>query len=161
MMKRILWAVLFSVLCGSAFAQSPENVVTGYLTTSGCPSTALTPCFEQFGATGGGQTVTSLAPPIVGFGAVAVTTSSATISSELTANAALAGWPATFAPSKPLVVYNISAASVYFCPGGGTCATSGANMGLFIPAGGSYTVWGASTSATIIGASAVTIQVQY
>lgn len=53
---RLLFAALVALgLAGTASAQNTaQPVITGYLTTSGCPSTALTPCFVQYGVGGGG-----------------------------------------------------------------------------------------------------------
>jgi hypothetical protein len=53
---RLLFALIFALcLAGAASAQNTaEPVITGYLSTVDCPSTALTPCFVQYGAGGGG-----------------------------------------------------------------------------------------------------------
>lgn len=72
---RFLLALLLSVgLCAGASAQNTaQPVITGYLTTSGCASAALTPCFVQYGA-GGASTVTIGAPlgPQTGAASIAV-----------------------------------------------------------------------------------------
>lgn len=53
---RLLFVALVALgLAGTASAQNTaQPVITGYLTMSGCPSTALTPCFVQYGVGGGG-----------------------------------------------------------------------------------------------------------
>lgn len=52
---RFLFGLIFAVCLGAGHAHAvPDQVVTGYMTTSGCPSAALTPCFVQYGAGGGG-----------------------------------------------------------------------------------------------------------
>lgn len=60
---RFLFALILVALLGSqASAQNTATpVITGYLSTSGCSSPALTPCFIQYGA-GGAGTVTIGAP---------------------------------------------------------------------------------------------------
>lgn len=51
----LISALLLAILARSpALAQIQQQVVTGYMTTSGCPSAALTPCFVQYGAGGSG-----------------------------------------------------------------------------------------------------------
>lgn len=66
---RFLFGLIFAVCLGAA-AQAQNTaapVITGYLSTSGCPSAALTPCFIQYGAGGGGgggsTTATASATP--------------------------------------------------------------------------------------------------
>lgn len=59
---RFLLGLIFAACLWVGHAQAvPDQVVTGYMTTSGCPSVALTPCFVQYGA-GGASTVTIGAP---------------------------------------------------------------------------------------------------
>jgi hypothetical protein len=57
------WIILGALLwCGPAFAQgqTAQPVTPGYMSTSGCPSAALTPCFVPYGSGGGpGESVTT------------------------------------------------------------------------------------------------------
>ena len=63
------WIFLAFVLCaGQAWAQgqTAQPVTPGYLTTVGCPSSALTPCFVPYGPSGGpGGSVTQGTSPWV------------------------------------------------------------------------------------------------
>jgi hypothetical protein len=94
---RLIFALAVLACIGTgARAQTAQQVVTGYLTTSGCPSTALTPCFVQYGA-GGASTVTIGAP---------LGSQSAANSVAVTCNSGCSGGPAdesTFTPGTTAI----------------------------------------------------------
>jgi hypothetical protein len=66
--RALLALIVALCLAGGAHAQNStaQQVVTGYLSTVGCPSVALTPCFVQYGSGGGsGGSVTQGTVPWV------------------------------------------------------------------------------------------------
>lgn len=96
---RVLFGLIFAVCLWVGHAQAvPDQVVTGYMTTSGCPSVALTPCFVQFGAAAGGSAVSITAPLGVQTGAASV---------AVICNSGCSGGPAdeaTFTPGTTATV---------------------------------------------------------
>lgn len=96
---RFLFGLIFAVCLWAGHAHAvPDQVVTGYMTTSGCPSVALTPCFVQYGAGGGASTVTIGAP-------LGVQTAAASVA--VVCNSGCSGGPAdesTFTPGTTATV---------------------------------------------------------
>ncbi len=62
MMKKIVAALCVVGLVAASPAWAvPDQVVTGYMSLTGCPSAALTPCFVPFtGSTGGGGAISTV-----------------------------------------------------------------------------------------------------
>lgn len=142
-MKRLLLALAL-LAPAVAHAQSTANQVTpGYLSTTGC-SGGLPACFVP---TGG-------ASPVKGFGTLAVTASSALVST-LTTGPNSAVWPT--APGMVQFI-NEGATVVFLCPLGGTCSTT---TGIPMVAGSTLPIFNPSTSATAVDATTGTLVAQW
>jgi hypothetical protein len=138
-MIRALLALLLLPL--AAQAQTANQVTPGYLSTA-CPGVG--PCFVP---TGGPS-------PVKGFGTLAVTTSSALVST-LTTGPNSAVWPT--APGMVTFI-NEGATVVYLCPLGGACTTSN---GIPMAAGSTLPIFNPSTAATAVDATTGTLVAQW
>lgn len=136
-MKRLLALVACLLLTpGAAFAQSTANqVATGFISVTGCLA-GQTTCFIPTGGVA----------PVKGFGTLAVTSTSALVST-LTAGPNSAVWP-----TSPAMVYftNAGASALFLCPLGGTCS---ATTGIPIAAAATLALFNPATTATVISAS--------
>ena len=134
-------ALAFALLCGVAHAQTANQVTPGYITTT-CPG--IGPCFVP---TGG-------AAPVSGFATLAVTASSALVSTA-TKGPNSANWP-----TAPGMVAFINAGStvLFLCPLGGTCTTT---AGIPIAVGATLSLFNPSTIATVVDATTGTLVAQW
>jgi hypothetical protein len=142
-MKRLALAVLLLAPI-AAHAQSTANQVTpGYLSTSGC-SGGLPACFVPTGGVS----------PVKGFGTLAVTATSALVST-LILGPNSAAWPA--APGMVTFI-NEGTTVLNLCPLGGTCSTT---TGIPMASGSSLAIFNPSTAATVVDATTGTLVAQW
>lgn len=141
-MKFVIALVVGLLGCGVAEAQTAQPVVSGHLTSTGCPSGTVT-CFVQDGT-------------VSGFGTLSATNASALLST-LTAGPNSAVWPTL--PSVVVVINSSASAGVaYVCPLGGACTVA---TGIPLAAGARYRFYGPSTAMSVIAASTASVAAQW
>ncbi len=161
------WIFLAFVFCaGQAWAQgqTAQPVTPGYMTTVGCPSSALTPCFVPYnpanplpvsGTSTVSGTVAAGPAAIVGYGVLALTAAS-TAMSTLTLSPNSGAWTATgtvFIKNR-----SASAGNAYVCPMGGACTSA---VGIELVPGQAYGFTKPASAMTVIAASTATVEAQW
>jgi hypothetical protein len=128
------------------------------------PATAWGQQVNIFCATGNSNPPWQPCPPsgqtaTLGFGSLAVTGSSSTITSIITAGANSAAWPPGANNHVWIINPTGSGGTVYVCPIGSTptCTTNGVP----VPAGTAYGFTNASATMTVIGSTTLTAAVQW
>ena len=143
----LLVAVVLAAIGFGAQAQTAQQVVTGYLSQSGCPSVALTPCFVPFG---GGSTYNTIAASQTA--QVLSATSGGTTGATGDYLSFCEVFPTTTSPGVVTILDN--ATSVFAFPGG---ASSLSNLVPFPIPVGALSVSGAWKITTGAGLSVVCV----
>jgi hypothetical protein len=134
-----------ALLPWAAHAQSANIYCLTSTSSTGAPTWAPCPATGQL--------------PTLGYGSLAVTGSSATITNIITAGPGSVAWPPAATNKVWIINPTGSGGTVYVCPIGSTptCTTNGVP----VPAGSAYGFANVSVTMTVIGGTSLTAAVQW